>query len=130
MNNLKRIIKDDNILCIVRNGMDKLAKRSIILLFTISLFLLAGCTKHQDNLNINKVGMIMEGSIDEEWNQRGYKGLEKIKNEFDVNILYEENIRTENETIAAVDQLINYGENLYFGHVIILGGIFVDFVKV
>src|SRR5690625_6605289 len=96
--------------------MDKLAKRSIILLFTISLFLLAGCTKHQDNLHINKVGMIVEGSIDEEWNQKGYKGLEEIKNEFDVNVLYEENIRTESETIAAVDQLINNGANLIFVH--------------
>src|SRR5690625_108838 len=126
MNNLKRIIKDDNILCIVRNGMDKLAKRSIILLFTISLFLLAGCTKHQDNLHINKVGMIVEGSIDEEWNQKGYKGLEEIKNEFDVNVLYEENIRTESETIAAVDQLIHNGANLIFGHGNHYGRFFVD----
>src|SRR5690625_3445017 len=115
MINLKCIIKEYNILCIVRNGMDKLAKHSIILFFVISLFLLASCTHNQDELHINKVGMIVEGSIDEEWNQKGYKGLEAIKDKYDVNVLYEENVKTENETMAAVDQLVHDGANLIFG---------------
>src|SRR5690625_6130500 len=129
MINLKCIIKEYNILCIVRNGMDKLAKHSIILFFVISLFLLASCTHNQDELHINKVGMIVEGSIDEEWNQKGYKGLEAIKDKYDVNVLYEENVKTENETMAAVDQLVHDGANLIFGHSNHYGRFFVDLAE-
>lgn len=129
MRNLKCIIKEYNILCIVRNGMDKLAKHSIILFFVISLFLLASCTHNQDELHINKVGMIVEGSIDEEWNQKGYKGLEAIKDKYDVNVLYEENVKTENETMAAVDQLVHDGANLIFGHSNHYGRFFVDLAE-
>lgn len=109
--------------------MDKLAKQSTILLFIISLSLLAGCAKNQDELHINKVGMIVEGSIDEEWNQKGYKGLKAIKDEFEVNILYEDNVQTENEIIDAVDQLVHKGANLIFGHGNRYGRFFVDVAK-
>jgi transcriptional activator of comK gene len=78
-------------------------------------------------LRIQKVGMIVEGTIkDDTWNEKGYQGLLEIGEMFDVSVHYKENVKTKEETIAAVKDFAKDGVNLIFGHSNIYGQSFTE----
>lgn len=78
--------------------------------------ILSGCSNF-DKGKLNKAGMLVETSIhDEPWGKKGYEGLLEISEEFDVDVYFKENIQTEQDVVKAVDELVNKGVNLIFGH--------------
>lgn len=81
------------------------------------LLLTTGCGDHAKQGNLQKVGLLLEGNIDDQaWGEKGYQGLLSIKEEFDVNVEYKEGIIEEKEIKEAVDEFVEDGVNLIFGH--------------
>ncbi|CQR46991.1 Purine-binding protein precursor [Paraliobacillus sp. PM-2] len=104
--------------------------KNIIIIYFTSLFfsviLLTGCTANGD---INKVGMLVEHSInDQTWGSKGYQGLLQIKDKYNVDVYFKEEVKTQAEVNEAVDEFINQGVNLIFGHSSIYGKYF-DTIK-
>src|SRR5690625_842734 len=92
-----------------------------IIIFSI----MVSCSNKTDIPKIQNVGMLLEGSIsDHAWNQIGYNGLQAVSNQFNVDVLYKEGIETKNEIIDAVDEFVQNGVNLIFGHSNIYGRYF------
>lgn len=88
------------------------------------ILLLAGCS-HFEYGQIQNVGLLLEGSIEENaWNEQGYAGLEKIGEKYDVQVFYEENVVTEQDVKDAVDAFVKDGINLIYGHGSIFGSLF------
>lgn len=106
-------------------------KRLSILCFLIIIsIVLSGCIKNDTKLHIQKVGMLLEGTIkDHPWDQKGYKGLLTIGETYDVTVYYEEDINTEQAVLETVKKFIEDGVNLIFGHGNIYGQYFVDIAK-
>lgn len=99
----------------------------MILLIITGATVLAGCSFHSDQGQIQNIGMLTESSIDNQvWEEKGYKGLLQIKEKYDVKIYYKENITTEQEIGKAVDTFVHDGVNLIFGHSNIYGKYFVE----
>ncbi len=99
-------------------------------LITLSIFILSSCTNNHTKLHIQKVGMLIDGSIsDNPWNEKGFQGLLAIGKEFDVGVYYREDIHTKQETLDAVNKFINDGVNLVFGHSNIYGKYFSEIAK-
>lgn len=88
-----------------------------ILIFITLLSLLTGCSSYFDQGKIDRVGLLIEGSInDQTWGNKGYKGLLQIKEEFDVDVYFKEEIKTQQDVNRAVEEFSNKGVNLIFGH--------------
>lgn len=103
-----------------------LKKLSYILLFLIGIILLKGCN-YLEKKNMEKVGMLIETSLPSHpWEERGYVGLLAIRDHFDVDIHLKESINTEHDIASAVDELVNNGCTLIFGHGNMYGRYFVD----
>lgn len=91
--------------------------------------ILPGCSYFEGG-NLQNVGMLFDSKIDQNtWSKKGYKGLLKIEEEFDIDVFYKENIRTEEEVIRAVDDLVKEGVNLIIGHSNLFGNYFVDITE-
>lgn len=94
----------------------------IALLFFV--FLLTGCSNFKQG-NVQKVGMLVEHSInDQTWGNKGYKGLVAIKDEFNVDVYFKEDVKTQQEVNRAVEEFSANGVNLIFGHSNIYGKMF------
>ncbi|UFU00558.1 BMP family ABC transporter substrate-binding protein [Radiobacillus kanasensis] len=104
--------------------MRKLASVFIICLIVA---LLSSCNVNSQQQNINKVGMLVEGSInDQSWGSKGYKGLLEIKEQFDVDVYFKEGVTTQQQVNHAIEEFANQGVNLVFGHSSIYGKMFKD----
>lgn len=84
----------------------------------LSVFLLiTGCSENAETGKIQNVGMLVEGSVDDQvWGKKGYDGLQEIEEKFNVNVYYKEGIKTQQEVTDAVEAFVNNGVNLIFGH--------------
>lgn len=99
-------------------------------LFALSLFILSSCTNNQSKLHIQKVGMLIDGTIsDNPWNEKGFQGLLAIGQNFDVGVYYKEDIYTKQETLDAVRRFTKDGVNLIFGHSSVYGKYFSEIAK-
>ncbi|WP_342728892.1 BMP family ABC transporter substrate-binding protein [Virgibacillus subterraneus] len=97
--------------------MRALKKVSIVILTAIIFMILSGCSNYFDQGKLQKAGMLVETSIhDQPWGKKGYQGLLEIEEEFNVDVFFKEGIQTEQEVNEAVDELVNQGVNLIFGH--------------
>ncbi|MEN1970323.1 BMP family ABC transporter substrate-binding protein [Lentibacillus sp. N15] len=102
-------------------------RKSYVFILLGFIFLLSGCGHYFDHGNIQRVGMLVETSIhDQGWGQKGYKGLLAIRDKYDVDVYYQEDITTEEDVKRAVEELVNKGVNLIFGHSSTYGKVFVD----
>lgn len=100
-----------------------------ILVIFIGILFASGCT-HQQQGNVIKVGMILEGVVNEKpWNEKGYEGLLEIEEELGVDIEVRENVSTDVQISKAVSELVNEGVNLIFGHSSIYGERFYHLAK-
>lgn len=101
-------------------------KSFIAISISIAVFLLlSGCSQNETEGKLEKAGMLVEHTIeDEAWGKRGYQGLLKIEENFDAEVYYEEGIDTESEIIQAVESFSSKGVNLIFGHSNIYGKVF------
>ncbi|GIN84020.1 transcriptional activator protein med [Heyndrickxia sporothermodurans] len=87
-----------------------------MIIFVVVL-LLSGCSTSVDKGNINKVGLLVPESInDQVWGTKGYKGLLNIQNDFDVDVFYKEGIDSESSIEHSVEEFSQKGVNLIFGH--------------
>ncbi|SHG23072.1 BMP family ABC transporter substrate-binding protein [Ornithinibacillus halophilus] len=91
-------------------------KKYLVLFIFIILFL-SGCSNSYNEGDIQKVGMLTEGKIhDHPWIEKGYEGLKTVEEKFNVEVVYKENIAPGEETSDVVEELVNDGVNLIFGH--------------
>lgn len=89
--------------------------------------MMTGCIQFLDNNKINKVGMLVEGSLDDStWNKKGLQSLQHLKDEFETDTIYEENINEKQKIIHAVDDFVEEGVNLIYGHGSYFGKTFVE----
>ena len=91
-------------------------KQAIVFLFSIIVIipLLVSCNSGGE---INKVGMLVENSInDQTWGSQGYQGLVNIKESLDVDVFLKEDINTQIEVNRSVEELVQHGVNIIFGH--------------
>lgn len=87
-----------------------------MIIFVVVL-LLSGCSTSVDKGNINKVGLLVPETInDQVWGTKGYKGLLNIQNDFDVDVFYKEGIDSEFSIEHSVEEFSQKGVNLIFGH--------------
>src|SRR5699024_2268345 len=110
---------------IILQGVLTLKKLLCISIVFILVVFSVSCAPINENPQLQKVGMLIEGSIDEKpWNKKGYHGLLEINKQFDVDIYFKEGIQTKNQIINAVDEFVKNGANLIFGHGHIYGRFF------
>lgn len=108
-------------------GVRPLKKTSIIVIAIIGVTLLVGTLYLFDKRNIQKVGILLEGTTnDQPWDRRGYEGLLSIGEDFDADIYIKENIQTEKQISSAVKNLVGKETRIIFGHSHLYGRYFVD----
>jgi transcriptional activator of comK gene len=92
-------------------------KRMKPFLIAVLLLTLTGCQDALGQERLEGVGLLIEDTInDQGWGTKGYKGLLQVKNQFDTNVYYREEIKTEQQVIDAVNRFEKKGVNLVFGH--------------
>ncbi|GAB3059953.1 BMP family ABC transporter substrate-binding protein [Virgibacillus ainsalahensis] len=102
-------------------------KTQITFLIMIVPILLTGCADYFNSGNIQNVGMLTDGTIDDQgWAEKGYKGLQNIEETYDVDVFYKENITTEEQIRDAVDEFLQDGVNLVFGNSNMYGNHFAE----
>ncbi|WP_216828320.1 BMP family ABC transporter substrate-binding protein [Alkalihalobacterium elongatum] len=86
-------------------------------LFLILALVLSGCTSNPSSSNLNKVGLLLEDTIDDKgWNFKGYQGLLKIQSDLNVDVYFKEEIDTLQKVKSAVSEFHENDVNLIFGH--------------
>ncbi|WP_228275550.1 BMP family ABC transporter substrate-binding protein [Gracilibacillus oryzae] len=94
----------------------------LILLTTIQL---TGCMQLGDNKEINRVGMLIEQTInDQTWGNKGYRGLLEIQDDLDMEVFFRESVATQQQVNRAVEEFANQGVQLIIGHSSIYGEFF------
>ncbi|WP_240468601.1 BMP family ABC transporter substrate-binding protein [Gracilibacillus sp. YIM 98692] len=92
-------------------------------IFTFSL--LTGCNMTVKSQKIEKVGMLIENSInDQTWGNKGYRGLLELKEEHDVDVYFREEVKTRQQTKRVIEEFANNGVDLIIGHSSIYGKFF------
>lgn len=95
-----------------------------ILLLTTFLMITGSCM-YDVPQQAQKVAVLFEESIqDRLWNQKGYEGLIQIKEKYDIDVFYEENIQTKLQVLQAVENYSRQGIDLIFGHSSLYGRLF------
>jgi len=104
-----------------------LNKISITIISVIGIGLLLGTLYLFDKRNIQKVGILLEGTTnDQSWDRRGYEGLLTIGEDFDADIYIKENVQSEEEIVNAVKNLAEKEARIIFGHSYTYGRYFAD----
>jgi transcriptional activator of comK gene len=90
-------------------------KRFGLILF--SLLLLGGCGQPLTKGEIEKVGLLVPETInDQVWGTEGYRGLLRIQSRFNIDVFYKEGMNSEALVEAAVKEFDENGVNLIYGH--------------
>jgi transcriptional activator of comK gene len=90
-------------------------KRFGLILF--SLLLLGGCGQPLATGKIEKVGLLVPETInDQVWGTEGYRGLLRIQSRFNIDVFYKEGMKSEALVEAAVKEFDEKGVNLIYGH--------------
>ncbi|MCT2535641.1 BMP family ABC transporter substrate-binding protein [Aquibacillus koreensis] len=93
-------------------------------ILVMSFVVLTGCNSFEKG-EIQKVGMLVENSVsDQTWGNKGYKGLVEIKEEYNVDVYFKEEMKTQQDVNRAVEEFSAKGINLIFGHSSIYGKMF------
>lgn len=93
----------------------------------LSLIFLGGCQVATQSEPQTKVGLLLPHYIDDQgWNSKGYQGLLKIHSSLNVDVFYKEEIDTQKKVIESIEEFVNDGINLIFGHSQFYAPIFMD----
>lgn len=94
--------------------MQKLFRWVTLLLLLTNL---VSCSQTDTDSREVKVGLLVPDTIDDQvWGTKGYKGLLQIKSQLQIDAFYKEGITSEAATRSAVDEFVDKGVNLIFGH--------------
>ncbi|MBM7096250.1 BMP family ABC transporter substrate-binding protein [Bacillus sp. H-16] len=94
----------------------------VLFILLLSVFL-SGCVISAENGGLHKAGLLLPHTMDDQgWNSKGYQGILAIHSSMEVDVLYEENIRSKEAIHNAVKEFDAGGVNLIFGH----GNIYAD----
>lgn len=86
-------------------------------LILLSLLLLGGCGQPLTTGEIEKVGLLVPETInDQVWGTKGYRGLLRIQSRFNIDVFYKEGMNSEELVEAAVKEFEQKGVNLIYGH--------------
>ncbi|WP_232824328.1 MULTISPECIES: BMP family ABC transporter substrate-binding protein [Paraliobacillus] len=100
-------------------------KKAIFYLFILLLITIPLLTSCSSNGEIEKVGMLVEHSVnDQTWGSEGYQGLLQIKDQFNVDVYFKEGIQTQSDVNRSVEEFVQQGVNIIFGHSSIYGKYF------
>lgn len=81
------------------------------------LLLATGCATVTETPPATKVGLLLPHNIDDQgWNTKGYEGLLKIHSKLNVDVFYKEEVETQAMIEAAIEEFVDSGVNLIFGH--------------
>ncbi|GGJ95335.1 transcriptional activator protein med [Lentibacillus kapialis] len=106
-------------------------KKLSILIPAAFILVLSGCGSYFDSGNLQNVGMLMESSAHEQpWDKKGYEGLMAIEKQFNTEVYYKEDVKTQQEVRDAVDELVKNGVNLIYGHSAVYGKFFEEISNV
>lgn len=101
-------------------------RKIILILLVIVSMIMTGCSSEPTIKNLNRVGLLFEGTIDDQgWNSKGYQGLLKIQSQLKVDVFYKEGINQLSKAKEAIEEYEKNDVNLIFGH----GRIFADFFQ-
>lgn len=90
-------------------------KRFGLILF--SLFLLGGCGQPLSAGKVEKVGLLVPETInDQVWGTKGYRGLLQIQSSLNVDVFFKEGMNSEELVRDAVKEFDRQGVNLIYGH--------------
>lgn len=90
-------------------------KRFGLILF--SLFLLGGCGQPLSAGKVEKVGLLVPETInDQVWGTKGYRGLLQIQSSLNVDVFFKEGMNSEELVREAVKEFDRQGVNLIYGH--------------
>ncbi len=79
---------------------------------------------------IQNVGFITDAEIDNNpWTEQGYNAMQEIGDTYDTDVYYEENIETMHQVQETVDEFVNNGVNLIYGHSNIYGEYFMSLAE-
>lgn len=107
------------------NGVCFLKKLSIAILF-VFVCTLSACSYFETG-NIQNVGFLVDTEIDANpWTKTGYEGMKDIEEQYQIDVFYKENIQTMQDVRVAVDELVQDGVNLIFGHSNMYGEYFME----
>ncbi|WP_238343616.1 BMP family ABC transporter substrate-binding protein [Gracilibacillus saliphilus] len=96
-----------------------LKKYMILLIFTFLIIIpiLSGCNNNASGEKIERVGMLIENTIhDQNWGNKGYRGLLDIQEEFNMDIYFREGVQTQQQVNIAVEEFANEGVQVIIGH--------------
>ncbi len=81
------------------------------------VFALTGCQEALGKGQLKGTGLLIEDTInDQGWGTKGYKGLLQVKDQFETEVFYREEIKSKEQVLEAVHQFKKDGVNLVFGH--------------
>lgn len=81
------------------------------------LLVLSGCGQPFSEGKLKKAGLLVPDTIsDQVWGTKGYKGLLSIQSDYNVDVFYKEGMNKEEDIIRAVEDFVEKGTNLIFGH--------------
>lgn len=119
----------ENSTLIIYNGIGQKNRESVNMkiqhfLLLLLPILLIGCADSTSSSQVQKVGLLLEDTIDDQgWNSKGYQGLLNIHANMNTEVMFREDMNTEDKVHSAVTEFVENDVNLIFGH----GRIFADF---
>jgi transcriptional activator of comK gene len=97
--------------CLIRMNLFRISLTVVLILFMV------GCSTVTETDRLTKVGLLLPHNIDDQgWNTKGYEGLLKIRSSLNVDVFYKEEINSKEKTLLAIEEFIDTGVNLIFGH--------------
>ncbi|MFD1066742.1 BMP family ABC transporter substrate-binding protein [Oceanobacillus locisalsi] len=99
-----------------------------LILFSL-ICTLSACSYFEAD-QIQNVGFITDTEIDNNpWTEQGYEAMQEIGDSYDINVYYEEKIETMHQVQETVDEFVNNGVNLIYGHSNIYGEYFMSLAE-
>nr|WP_205093356.1 BMP family ABC transporter substrate-binding protein [Thalassobacillus pellis] len=97
----------------------------MVLSLPVLMLALTGCNNSLGEGKVHSVGMLVETTIhDQAWGKKGYEGLLKIQDKYNVDIYFKEGVKNQQQVNKAVDELVAKGVNVIFGHSSVYGEYF------
>lgn len=86
-------------------------------LIWLSLILLGGCGQPLTKGKVQKVGLLVPETIDDQvWGTKGYRGLLQIQTLLEVDVFFKEDMNSQDAVEEAVREFDRKGVNLVYGH--------------